>query len=137
VTSLDAVARRTLAALADVVVPAEDGLPSASEAGVEGDRLDASLRARPDLRAALAEVLARAAGRDPHAMVAQLSTDDPAGFAVLVDAVVGAYFLAPAVRAAYGYPGQRQVPFDPGDASEYLDLLPVVIERGPIHRPVS
>jgi hypothetical protein len=47
--SLNERARATLRALADVLVPAGDGFPSASDAGVAGAWLDAMLVARPDL----------------------------------------------------------------------------------------
>jgi hypothetical protein len=39
--------------LADQLIPAEDGMPSATEAGATGRWLDAVLAARPDLRAPL------------------------------------------------------------------------------------
>jgi hypothetical protein len=43
--------RTLLAALADVLIPAGNGMPSASQAGVADLWLDAVLAARPDLGA--------------------------------------------------------------------------------------
>ena len=126
--------RAVLAALADVLIPAAEGRPSASEAGVAGEGLDLVLAARADLEAELERVLRAARGRDPAAVVAELRADDPAGFAVLAELVPGAYFMSPRARAAIGYDGQTPRPIDP--RPDYLDegLLQAVIDRGPIYR---
>ena len=52
--------RAQLGAIADELIPAGSGMPSASEAGVAGEFLDEVLAARPDLAAPLE---ARARGR--------------------------------------------------------------------------
>ena len=57
--------RATLAGLADVLIPAADGFPSASQAGVAGEWLDRVIEARPDLDEGLRQVLTAAEGRDP------------------------------------------------------------------------
>ena len=57
--------RAILASLADVLIPAGDGFPSASEAGVAGEGLDQVLAFRPDLATALKSILAFARGRNP------------------------------------------------------------------------
>jgi hypothetical protein len=131
----DAVDRAVLADLADVLIPAGDGFPSASEAGVAADGLDRVLAARPDLASGLLRVLAAARGRDPAAAVAELRQRDPDGFAVLAELVPGAYFMDERVRAALGYAGQTPRAIDP--RQDYLDggLLQSVIDRGPIYRP--
>ena len=54
-------------ALADVLIPATDAMPAASQAGSAEKWLDRALAARPDLVAPLAAVLDAAAGRDPEA----------------------------------------------------------------------
>jgi hypothetical protein len=139
VPRIDQAGRDTFAGLADVLVPAGGGLPSASQAGAAGPFLDAVLAARPDLGEQLAALLARAAGRDPRAVVAELRADDPAGFEVLAVAVPGAYFLNPEISAAFGYHGQEAVPIDPDAPPDWLQdgLLDSVKGRGPIYRPVS
>jgi hypothetical protein len=132
--SFDTNERATLAALADVLIPAGDGFPSASEAGVAGEGLDQVLTFRPDLAAGLKRLLASAQGQIAAAFVAELKKNDPASFGLLAELVPGAYFLNPQVRAKLGYQGQRARPIDPHP--DYLDddLLQSVIDRGPIYR---
>lgn len=129
--------RATLAGLADVLIPAGEGAPSASEAGVAGVWLDEVLRLRPDLGEPLAAVLAGAGGAEPAAAVARLRAEQPASFDALAALVAGAYFLNPDVLRAIGYPGQRRRPIVPEDPPDYErgGLLASVIARGPIYRP--
>ena len=63
--SFDPSQRAVLAGLADVLIPAGDGMPSASAAAVAGQGLDQVLAAVPSLGASLADVVARAGGREP------------------------------------------------------------------------
>jgi hypothetical protein len=102
--------RERLAQLADALIPAEDGMPSASEAGATGRWLEAVLRARPDLRAPVEN-------REPDA---------------LTSAIVAAYYLNPDVRHRIGYAGQLALPLGPPDHEE---LLESVRARGPLYRP--
>lgn len=132
--SLGPAERKVLAALADVLIPAGDGFPAASQAGVSREGIDQVLAARPDLEAGLARVLAAAEGRDAEELVAELRAGDPAGFGVLAEVVPGAYFLDAGVRASIGYHGQTAQPIDPADGVD-RELLRPVIERGPIYRP--
>jgi len=127
--------RSALAALADVLIPAGDGFPSASAAEVAGVGLDQVLAACPDLAAGLHDVLGKTVGHDPHAAVERLRTEDAPAFAVLAEVVSGAYFLNLEVRRAIGYDGQGPRPIDP--RPDYLEdgLLESVIRRGPIYRP--
>lgn len=135
--SFDPRRRAVLAALADVLIPSGDGMPSASEAGVAGRWLDEVLRLRPDFEAPLALVLDRVQGTDAAEAVQQLRLDDPAGFGVLAEVVAGAYFLNPDVRTAIGYPGQQPVLIVPDEPPDYEQdgLIASVIARGPIYRP--
>jgi hypothetical protein len=127
--------RLVLAGLGDVLIPAEGGMPAASQAGVAAEGLDRVLAVCADLAAPLARLLEAARGREPAAFVAEIRSRDPAGFAALAETVAGAYFLNPAVRAALGYAGQEPRPIDPHP--DWLDdgLLQSVIDRGPIYRP--
>ncbi len=117
-------ARARLAALADALIPAGDGMPSASEAGVAGEWLDAVLAVRPDLEAPLAAVTRVDREREPE------------GFAALTAAVTAAYYMNPQVRERIGYAGQQAIPFDP-DHEDYLEdgLLDSVRSRPPVYRP--
>ena len=126
--------RAIFAALADVLIPAGEGMPSASQADVAGQWLDEVLAARPDLAEGLRDVLRKTAGREPQRAVEELRKGDPAAFGVLAETVPGAYFMNPKVREAIGYAGQDARPIDP--RPDYLDdgLLESVIARGPIYR---
>jgi hypothetical protein len=133
----DAPRRAVLAAVADVLIPKGDGMPSASEAGVAGRWLDEVLRLRPDFGPPLATVLDNMKGVDPAAAVARVRTEDPAGFGVLAEVVAGGYFLNPEVRKAIGYPGQQSVPIQQEDPPDYEQdgLIASVISRGRVYRP--
>jgi hypothetical protein len=129
--------RAVLAALADVLVPAAEGMPAASEVRVHERWIDRALAARPDLEDELLATLEAAAGREPAAEVERLRTREPARFEALSLLVTGAYYLHPRVRKLIGYPGQRRNPAYPDEAEWYLrdGLLDPVIGRGPIYRP--
>jgi hypothetical protein len=132
--SFDSAARAIFAGLADVLIPAADGMPSASQADVAGRWLDAILDARPDLTEGLSDVLAKARHRDPIGVMTDLRANDPAAFEVLAEIVPATYFMNPAVRQAIGYDGQGPQPIDP--RPDYMEdgLLESVIRRGPVYR---
>jgi len=127
--------RSTLAGLADVLIPASAGFPSASQVGVAAEGLDQVLAVRPDLAKPLKVILQSAKGRNPAEVVAQLQDENPASFAALAEIVAGAYFMNPQVRAAIGYHGQ--VPQPLASRPDHLNdgLLQPVIDRGPLYRP--
>jgi hypothetical protein len=133
----DADARSRLAALADALIPAGNGMPSASEAGVAGEWLDAIIAAEPGFGPALASVLAAADVSDPAGELRRIETTDPAGWATLTTVVAGAYFLNPAIAEQVGYPGRRAIPVDADPNPDWLEdgLLDSVKSRGPIYRP--
>jgi hypothetical protein len=136
-SSFDAEARVRLAALADALIPAGDGMPSASEAGVAGEWLDAVLAAEPGFGPALASVLEAADVADPAGALRRIETTDPAGWGTLTTVVAGAYFLNPEIAAKVGYPGRRAIPVDAEPGHDWLEdgLLDSVKSRGPIYRP--
>jgi hypothetical protein len=117
--TFDANERSLLAGLADVFIPAGDGFPSASEAGVADEGLDEVLSVRPDLAAGLKKLLAKASGHPPAEIVSALRKNDPAGFGILAELVPGAYFLNSQVRTKLGYHGQTAHPIDP--QPDYLE----------------
>ena len=123
---------RHLDALADRLIPGEDGMPSASEAGATGQWLDAVLRARPDLRPPLEGLAASTAGLSAAEAIAALPERDPAGWTALTSAIVAAYYFNPEVCERIGYQGQRALPLGPPD---HEDLLGSVVARGPVYRP--
>ena len=133
--SFDPSQRAVLAALADVLIPAGDGMPSASAAAVAEQGLNQVLAAVPSLGASLADVLASAKGREAAEVVARLARTDPAAYGILTEVVTAAYFMNPDVRKAVGYRGQGPSPLDP--RVDYMEdgLLESVIQRGPIYRP--
>ena len=133
--TFDADERRLLGGLADLLIPAGEDFPSASEAGVAGSGLDQVLSFRPDFADGLKRLIAAARGRSAVEFVAELQRNDAVGFALLAEFVPGAYFLNPRVREKLGYAGQTARPIDPHP--DYLDdgLLQSVIDRGPIYRP--
>ena len=128
--------RAQLGAIADVLIPAGSGMPSASEAGVAGQYLDEVLTSLPDLRDALDTTLAAVDGLGAEEAIAVLR-NDPAGWGVLTAVVPGAYFMNPAIREAIGYPGLERRPIDENAEPDYNQdgLLDSVIARGPVYRP--
>jgi hypothetical protein len=126
--------RAVLAALADVIIPAGEGFPSASQAGVAAEGLDQVLSFRPDIADPLKGLLASSRGRPPAEVVAELRKNNPAGFGLLAEIVPGAYFLNPQVRVRLGYAGQGPRPIDPRPDYQDDGLLQSVLDRGPIYR---
>jgi hypothetical protein len=97
VTEVD---RRTLAAVADDLIPAADGMPAASAVGVHAELLDRVLAARPDLHAGLTRALA----------VLRTDPTDAAARGKVAYVVAGAYYLSPQVRERLGYATADPVP---------------------------
>lgn len=133
--NFDSAQRAVMAALADVLIPASDGMPSASAAAVAEEGLNQVLAAVPSLESNLSDVLTKAKGREPAEFIANLARTDPAAYGVLTEVVAAAYFMNPDVRKAVGYTGQGPSPLDP--RVDYMEdgLLESVIKRGPIYRP--
>jgi hypothetical protein len=129
--------RAVLGGIADVLIPAAQGMPSATEAGVPDALLDEVVRARPDLTAPLVEVLTAVAADDAATAVARLRAGAVPGFDTVAVVVAGGYLMSPRVMAELGYPGQEAKIVDPDDVIRTLHdgLLDPVIERGPIYRP--
>jgi choline dehydrogenase-like flavoprotein len=133
--TLDGSQSRTLAGLADAMIPAHGELPSWSEADPSGKWLARAMAARPELIGHLVRVLDGAAHTNRQAEAERLRESDPEGFGALSTIVAGSYYMNPKVRRRIGYPGEKTHPFGPGDAEYYLDegtLLEPVIARGDI-----
>lgn len=128
--------RKTLDGLADALIPAAAGKPSASQAGVSGELLDRTLAAVPAWTEPLLGILDEAAGRPPDRFARELRADKPEEFAVLSLAAAGAYFLNPRVRELIGYPGQEAHPLSLAASPAYVEngMLERVCERYPGYR---
>jgi hypothetical protein len=135
--TLDETQRATFSVLADVLVPATDQMPAASEVDISGSGLDRVLRARPDLEAPLVRVLADGGSSDPTARIRNMQREDPAGFEALALAATGGYYTEGRVRDLIGYPGQTydasRVEIPHIDTSD--PMLQRVIARGSFYRP--
>jgi len=132
--NLGATDRTLLADVADLLIPAGNDMPSASQAGVADEGLAAVVKSRPELEAAITAVLQSGRGQTAQEFLTCLKTSDAAGFGVLTEVVAGAYFMNQKVRTALGYSGQIPQPINEG---EELDpaLLKAVLDRGSIYRP--
>jgi hypothetical protein len=126
--------RELLAGLADELIPAGEGFPAASQAGVTSSGLDQVLAVRPDLGQGLKRVLAAARDRRPSEFLAELRRTDAAGFGILAELVPAAYFLDRDVCARLAYNGQTPRPIDPQPDYLHDGLLQSVLDRGPIYR---
>lgn len=124
--------RRTLASLADFLIPHHGKMPAASNVGVAGYLLERVLESRPDLTDGLTAILEDARGTDPEETILRLERDDPEGFVALFTAVAGGYYMSGEVRQRLGYAGQRALRSDTGEPLEALTKP--VVERGQIYR---
>jgi hypothetical protein len=125
---LDFEQRRTFTALADVLIPASETMPSAVSAGVADGLLDRVLGYRPDLAEAFAAAVAACAGKDPATALDELAAHCPDEFEALTVLTAGAYFQSPAVKAAMPYDAAPRPARD--DMESYIDMLANVVERG-------
>jgi hypothetical protein len=133
-TSLSAEERTTFAAIADHLIPAAHGMPSAAEV-VNDDRLRFVLRARPDLAEPLREALRPDLGPDVSERLARLA-DEPTNLSALQLAIVSGYYTDKRVRELIGYPGQMAIEIRSWEYPIYLEegLIDAVLARGPVWR---
>ncbi len=129
--------REVFAALADVLIPAAEGMPAASTVDVHGATLDRILGLRPDLVEAFRRGLAASAGKPPADAAEALNRDDAEALGAVSIVASAGYYMTPAVRELIGYPGQEKRPADPDETPEYVanGMLQQVIDRGPIFLP--
>ena len=128
-------ARARFAAIADRLIPAAHGMPSAAEI-VRDDRLRFVLRARPDLAEPFAAALRPELGDDVEARLAALGADEPANLAALQLVLVGGYYTDKGVREGIGYPGQMAIEVRSWEIPPYLEegLIDAVLARGQVWR---
>jgi len=108
--------RRRLEELGDALIPAAEGMPSASDVVIGGALLDRVLGVRPDLIEPLHTALGPAM-RAPDLLPDQLARQDRR---TLCYVVAAAYYLDEGVRARLGYPGTIAHPVQVRDFPEYL-----------------
>lgn len=126
--------RATLHAIADHLIPAAHGMPSAAEV-VTDARLQFVLRARPDLAEPLQVALRPELGSDVAARL-QALTAEPGNLAALQLTIVGGYYTDPGVKDLIGYPGQMALELRSWEIPPYLDegLIDAVLARGAVWR---
>jgi hypothetical protein len=132
---LDAAERATLSAIADRLIPAAHGMPSAAEV-LGDDRLRFVLNARPDLIEPVRAALRPGLGDDPQARLDALGRDEPANLGALQLAIVAGYYTDVGVRERIGYPGQMALTLRSWEVPAYIDegLIDAVLARGPVWR---
>jgi len=126
--------RSNLAAVADRLIPAAHGMPSAG-AVVNEERLRFVLNARPDLLEPLRAALG-AGPADVDARLDMLARDHPQALGALQLVIVAGYYTDKTVRELIGYPGQVALSLRSWELPEYLEegLIDAVLARGPIWR---
>lgn len=133
--AIDAEALAVLAAVADHLIPAAHGMPSAGEV-VTDARLRFVLSARPDLAEPLRAALRRELGADPQTRLDALGRDEPASLSALQLAIVAGYYTDRRVRELIGYNGQEAIDIKSWIYPAYLEegLIDAVMARGPVWR---
>jgi len=127
--------RATFAAIADHLIPAAHGMPSAADV-LGDDRLRFVLNARPDLAGPLRVALRRELGDDVGARLDALGRDDPTVLGALQLVIVAGYYTDRNVRELIGYPGQMALELRSWEYPVYLEegLIDAVLARGPTWR---
>jgi hypothetical protein len=134
-SSLDAAERATLSAIADHLIPAAHGMPSAADV-VTDDRLRFALNARPDLLEPLRAALRPELGADVGARLDALGRDEPSTLGALQLVIVAGYYTDRRVRELIGYPGQAAIEVHSWEYPVYLEegLIDAVLARGQVWR---
>jgi hypothetical protein len=127
--------RTVLAGVADHLIPAAHGMPSAAEV-LTDERLRFVLTARPDLLEPIRRALAAGLTGDPAERVSALALTDPAALGALQLAIVAGYYTDKRVRELIGYPGQEAITIRSWEVPSYVEdgLIDRVLARGPVWR---
>ena len=131
---------RVLVAVLNRLVPADDVMPAAGDAGVAG-YIDQVLRDAPHLRRPVIDLLDELCGgafiqlsaAEQDRRLRRLASDRAASFEILLHAAYTGYYSDPQILTAAGWApaGSRPTP-EPFDQT----LLDAVRKRGPIYRDV-
>lgn len=124
----------TLAAVADFLIPAAHGMPSAADV-VDAGRVQFVLRARTDLVEPLRAALRDELGVQPQTRLETLA-NEPTNLAALQLTIVGGYYTDKRVRELIGYPGQMAIEVKSWLLPEYIEEghIDAVLARGPVWR---
>lgn len=122
-------AATALAALADALIPAGHGRPSAASAGVVPLLQQRIPELLPERVPVLESMVDRIDSDGVEAALAWLRSTDQAGHDVLCETVAGSYFMLPEIRSAIGYPGQVRL-LARREASEFESLIAPVLAAG-------
>jgi hypothetical protein len=135
VAAIDRADLDTFSAIADQLIPAAHGMPSAAEI-VTPDRLRFVLTSRPDLVEPLRAAVRLELGANVVERLAILERSEPQNLAALQLVVVGGYYTDKRVRELIGYPGQMAIPVRSWEYPTYLEegLIDQVLSRGPLWR---
>jgi hypothetical protein len=138
ITTLHADELATLRAVADRLIPAAGGMPSAAEV-LSDARLRFALNARPDLLGPLHAALRPELGDDVAGRLEALGRDEPATLGALQLVIVASYYTDAQVRDLIGYPGQMALDLRNFGYPAYLDegLIDAVLARGAVWRDPS
>jgi hypothetical protein len=134
-TVLTAGERALFASVADHLIPAAHGMPSAAEV-LTDDRLRFVFTARPDLVEPVRAALSAGLADDPAERVAALQEQNPAALGALQLAIVAGYYTDKTVRELIGYPGQIALTIRSWEVPPYVEegLIDRVLARGPVWR---
>jgi hypothetical protein len=134
-TVLTAGERALFASVADHLIPAAHGMPSAAEV-LTDDRLRFVFTARPDLVEPVRAALSAGLADDPAERVAVLQEQNPAALGALQLAIVAGYYTDKTVRERIGYPGQIALTIRSWEVPPYVEegLIDRVLARGPVWR---
>ncbi len=134
-SGLDAERLAALAGVADLLIPAAHGMPSAGEI-VNDVRVAFVLGARPDLADPLAAALRPDLGGDPAARLAALEHEAGGARDALIQTIVFGYYTDAGVRERLGYPGQEAKQLYSWKVPDYVEegLIDNVLARGPVWR---
>ena len=129
--------RALLASVADHLIPAAHGMPSAADV-LTDDRIAFVLAARPDLLEPLRAALRRELGPEAQARLEALA-GEPGNLGALQLAIVAGYYTDKRVRELIGYPGQLAIEVKSWLVPEYLEegLIDAVLARGAVWRDPS
>jgi hypothetical protein len=134
-TVLTAGERALFASVADHLIPAAHGMPSAAEV-LTDDRLRFVFTARPDLVEPVRAALSAGLADDPAERVAALQEQNPAALGALQLAIVAGYYTDKTVRERIGYPGQIALTIRSWEVPPYVEegLIDRVLARGAVWR---
>jgi hypothetical protein len=127
--------RAIIASVADHLIPAAHGMPSAADV-LTGERLLFVFHARPDLEQPVRTALRAGIAEGADTRLAALAADDPAALGALQLTIVAGYYTDKRVRELIGYPGQEALTIRTWEVPPYIEegLIDAVLARGPVWR---